>query len=117
MPIHAVHHFNIRAPLAEILALRDFYCNVIGLTLGPRPPFRSAGFWLYAEGAAILHLSVAGDTEFLPDLPERKSALDHVALQCSNLQAIVDKLQKHGVNYELTTVPATNQTQIFLEDP
>ena len=63
MPVHAVHHFNIRAPQAELIVLRDFYSDVVGLSLGPRPPFRSAGFWLYADGVPILHLTAASETE------------------------------------------------------
>lgn len=52
MAVHGIHHFNIRASKDEVIALWDFYCNVLGFTVGPRPPFRSSGFWLYADGDA-----------------------------------------------------------------
>jgi glyoxylase I family protein len=117
MPVHAIHHFNIRAPLEEVLVLRDFYCNVVGLTLGPRPPFRSTGFRLYAEDVAVLHLSVSTVAESLPEVCDRKSAVDHLAFKSSNVQATLDNLREHGVAYELDTVPLLNQTQIFFRDP
>ena len=28
--------------------LRDFYRDVVGLTVGDRPPFRRFGYWLYS---------------------------------------------------------------------
>jgi catechol-2,3-dioxygenase len=117
MSVHAIHHFNIRAPLEELLVLRDFYCDVIGLTLGPRPPFRSTGFWLYADGMAVLHLTATSETESLPPLRDRKSAADHIAFRSSNLQATLKKLREHGVAYALDTVPSLNEMQVFFKDP
>lgn len=117
MPVHAVHHFNIRAPAAELRVLRDFYCDVIGLSEGFRPPFRSSGFWLYADGVAVLHLSAMSNGETLPDVSQRRSALDHVALRCSGLESILARLDGCGIAYSITEVPLVGQTQVFLKDP
>ena len=68
-------HVNIRAPQALIEDVRAFYRDVIGLREGPRPPFRSRGYWLYAGGRDVLHLTVDPGAE-------RASGdgwLDHVA--------------------------------------
>ena len=37
MPVVAFNHFNLRAPLALTDALRDFYVDVVGLSVGWRP--------------------------------------------------------------------------------
>lgn len=117
MAVHSLHHFNIRASHAELLILCDFYCNVIGLTLGPRPPFRSSGFWLYADGVPILHLTVASASEFLPEVPDRRSAADHIAFRCSDLEAMVARLRERGVVHSVDRVPLVDEVQIFCRDP
>jgi catechol 2,3-dioxygenase-like lactoylglutathione lyase family enzyme len=55
--ITGLNHINLRAPAALLATLRDFYRDMLGLTVGPRPAFDSEGYWLYAGGQAILHLS------------------------------------------------------------
>jgi len=117
MAVHCLHHFNIRSSQAELLVLRDFYCDVIGLALGPRPPFRSAAFWLYADGVPVLHLTAAAASESLPAVAERHSAADHIAFRCSDLEGTLERLRQHGVVHSIDSVPLVNQVQIFLRDP
>ena len=62
MTIEAIHHVNIRAPATHIAKLKDFYCEVVGLSDGWRPPFESRGHWLYAGTQPVVHL-VEGDDE------------------------------------------------------
>ena len=38
MPTLGFSHYNLRAPLALVEELRGFYCDVVGLSVGPRPP-------------------------------------------------------------------------------
>lgn len=42
--------------------MKDFLCDVIGLRVGERPPFRFPGYRLYGAGdeAAIVHLIGGG---------------------------------------------------------
>jgi catechol-2,3-dioxygenase len=117
MPLVAVHHFNIRASAHELQGVRDFYCKVLGFEQGPRPPFRSPGHWLYVAGRPILHLSEMHDGERLVEVSQRQCALDHIAFQCTDLEAMVARLKENGVKYFVEEVPLVNQTQIFLEDP
>ncbi|HEX7648611.1 MAG TPA: VOC family protein [Noviherbaspirillum sp.] len=111
----AFNHFNLRAPRELLDALRDFYRDVVGLQPGPRPSFRSFGYWLYLGGQPILHLSEAG-----PD--ERRvtgvaTAFDHVAFTCVDRSATEDRLKRMGVAYETAQVPGTPQVQLFINDP
>ena len=117
MPVHAIHHFNIRAAQRELVGLRDFYCRVVGLEPGPRPPFRSAGFWLYADGEPVLHLTEAPETEFLPPVGERRSAADHIAFRASDLQATLTRLRESGIPWTIDTVPNLHEIQVFFQDP
>ena len=59
MPVHAFDHYNLRAPRALLDELCAFYRDVVGLTVGERPPFRRFGYWLYAGVRPVLHLGEA----------------------------------------------------------
>ena len=117
MPIDAIHHVNLRAPADELKTLRDFYCAVLGLTEGPRPPFRSAGYWLYADGHPIVHLSEMRSGETLVEVSQRQSAFDHVAFRCTDLEGTLARLKERGIRHLLEKVPLVRQTQVFFEDP
>jgi catechol-2,3-dioxygenase len=117
MAIHSLHHFNIRSTHDEVMVLREFYCSVIGLKLGPRPEFRSSGFWLYADDQPVLHLTIAPDSESLPDVAHRHSAAGHIAFRCSDLNDALARLRRHDVPHYVAEVPSSKEVQIFLRDP
>jgi catechol 2,3-dioxygenase-like lactoylglutathione lyase family enzyme len=99
MAVTGMHHFNIRVSQAEIGALKSFYCDILGFRVGPRPPFQSAGFWLYAGQLPVLHLtqmnsgeiSAPGSPNSLPDVLERRSAIDHVALAADGVMDLTSR--------------------------
>jgi catechol-2,3-dioxygenase len=115
MPITALNHYNFRAPRALLDRLRDFYCGIVGLTEGERPPFRSFGYWLYAGGQPILHLAESSAEEIRE--PTAKNTLDHVAFTCTGRQEMEAHLVASGVPYRVAEVPQTKQVQLFLNDP
>jgi catechol-2,3-dioxygenase len=108
-------HYNLRAPRALLEQLRAFYCDVVGLEVGVRPPFRSFGYWLYAGGKDILHLS-----ECKPDEHREthvQGTFDHVAFACAGRAAMENRLRQLGIPYEVAQVPQTGQAQLFFSDP
>jgi catechol 2,3-dioxygenase-like lactoylglutathione lyase family enzyme len=110
MRVRRIDHYNIAAPLPVIEACRRFYTEVLGLVEGHRPPFRSTGFWLYADDHPVMHLVVSAR--------ERPAAsTDHVAFACEDYDSAVEALRQHGVAFEEDDVPLTDQRQIFLTDP
>lgn len=115
MPVKGFSHFNLRAPRALLEELRAFYCDVVGLEVGLRPPFRSFGYWLYAGGYPILHLSEAGPSENRPVQPF--GTFDHAAFRCTGQAQYEQELKRRGIPYRVASVPATQQVQIFLTDP
>lgn len=115
MPVAGLNHFNLRASRALLDELRRFYIEVIGLEDGPRPPFRSHGYWLYAQGRDILHLTEAGPDE--ARMPHARTTFDHIALTCTDPDAAEARLRRHGIDYAVDDVPLTSQKQVFLRDP
>ena len=115
MTVKNIDHFNIRASEPLLEELREFYCDLIGLSEGFRPPFEEVGYWLYAGDLAILHLSVAGSDE--NQLSHVESTLNHVALECSGKSVFEERLDENAIPYEYANVPGTTVEQIFLKDP
>src|SRR5580704_5029627 len=114
MPVDGFSHYNLRAPRALLEELCAFYADVIGLTVGPRPPFASFGYWLYAGGEPVLHLSEARPGSEQSLVP---STFDHAAFRCSDRAGFERLLSARGVHYSATRVPLTQQVQLFLSDP
>ena len=115
MTVHGFNHYNLLAPRALLDTLRDFYCSVVGLVEGERPPFRSFGYWLYAGGRDVLHLSETRPGEIRAT--GVATTFDHVALTCSGFTETEAHLKQLGVTYRISEVPLTGQRQIFIHDP
>jgi catechol-2,3-dioxygenase len=113
--IHRIDHYNLRAPREVLDRLRDWYRDAVGLAVGDRPPLNHFGYWLYADGRAVLHLSEAGAGESRP-VPGT-GTFDHVAFACEGLAETRARLEALGIALRMAKVPRTGQTQIFLKDP
>ena len=115
MPALSLNHINIRAPLALLNQLRDFYCDVLGLQVGDRPVVSSQGYWLYANEHALIHLSVSSPEELRQI--NTSTTLDHVAFTCTNLAAMSDTLQQLQIAFRHNAVPDSATRQLFFRDP
>lgn len=115
MKILDIDHYNLRAESELLDELRDFYCTIVGLSVGKRPTLRSSGYWLYAGNKAVLHLSQTRPDEIRQS--RVKGTFDHVAFACLDLQAFEAHLNQHGISYRKSQIVDTMQTQLFLSDP
>lgn len=114
--VAGLSHVNLRASAEMIERLRVFYRDVIGLRDGPRPLFRSRGYWMYAGGRDVLHLTVdPAATAAAAAAPT--GCFNHVAFALADLDAARARLVAAGVEYELDEVPSGGTAQVFLHDP
>ena len=115
MPVHGIAHYNFRLERHLMEEVRAFYEKIVGLEVGPRPPFSSFGYWLYAAGRDVLHLS----EERAEDKRRKGSDLtfDHVALESSDWRFHIRVLQESGLQFNEELVPTTGRRQIFFRDP
>ena len=113
--ISGFDHYSLAADRALLDQLRDFYVAVVGLQNGPRPPFQSFGYWLYAGGRDVLHLSEAQPND--PRQENARSTFDHAAFSCTDLDAAVARLLVRSIEYRTAEVPLTGQRQLFFRDP
>jgi catechol 2,3-dioxygenase-like lactoylglutathione lyase family enzyme len=114
MSIHGMNHFTVLS--AALDQTRAFYCDVLGLEVGPRPPMSFPGLWLYADGRPVLH--VMGGKP----LPEpRNGVIDHMAFSASDLQSVVRKLQAQQIKFSLRRAASADfgagDWQLFCRDP
>jgi catechol 2,3-dioxygenase-like lactoylglutathione lyase family enzyme len=117
MPVEMLEHYTIRCGNLE--RTRDFYRDVLGLSVGERPNFPFKGYWLYLGGVPIVHLVDAKESE-TRDGPHRTgdtAALDHIAFRGLDLEATRATLRKHGLGFRENAVPGARIHQIFVPDP
>lgn len=105
-------HATVVTP--ELDTVKHFFCDIVGLTDGERPPFRFDGHWLYHDGKAIIHLIKANSSH-----PPAKvsSRIDHIAFRVENEAAwkqLIAKLQAGNIAYQASEVPATGERQLFV---
>jgi catechol 2,3-dioxygenase-like lactoylglutathione lyase family enzyme len=115
MTTRGLSHINFRAPRDLLDALKDFYCDVIGLEVGARPPFPRFGYWLYAGGQPVVHLYEAGPEE--ARRTDTATTFDHVAFDCDDRGAVEARLRSRSIPFTQALVPASRQLQFFLADP
>lgn len=137
MEIKRIDHYSIRT--LDVEASRRFYTEIIGLKVGPRPPFDFPGVWLYkGEPPADLDnpennygmVHVMGvDTDnpqplvdYMggadPDtLKDSTGALDHIALAVTGRAGMLERCRRSNVSFFERTVPSLGLHQVFIKDP
>ena len=117
--ITGLHHINLRAPPDLLVTLRDFYRDVLGLEPGPRPDFGSPGYWLYAGGHPVVHLSTQRADEAVrgPVNPAAPTTFDHTAFHGTDPTATAAHLRVLDVPFHESRSPVTGQHQFFFQDP
>ena len=119
MPAQSLNHYTIMA--RDLEATKNFYRDVVGLTVGDRPPLTFPGYWLYCAGVPTVHLLgyraedpvIADGTSY----PAKTGRLDHIAFSCVDLKGMRANLKTRGIKYDERVLPRLNMTQLFYLDP
>ena len=112
--ILSINHIQLVAEKDLVIQLRDFYCNVVGLSEGFRPAFERFGFWLYIGDKDVLHLITPKEGE---NRSTQKSSYDHVAFKTDHYHEVLKKLKRLNIPFDEKTIPGMAAHQIFLRDP
>ncbi|WP_416471531.1 VOC family protein, partial [Staphylococcus aureus] len=75
-------HVNFRTDRDTMHLLRDFYCDVLGLTVGKRVASTTYGYWLYIGKQAVVHLAEYKTAE--PPQLHVHGTYDHVSFNCND---------------------------------
>jgi len=123
MTIKRLDHYFIYSRSLDRTA--DFYSNILGLELGPRPDFDFAGSWFYLDGVPVVHAGTADFAGGYPDngvkdkshLKNGTGRLDHIAFRADNIQEFKDRLTKAEIDFHTQELKDFNLTQLFVKDP
>ena len=116
MAISELNHINIRTDKME--ETKDFFVDIVGLSIGCRPDFDSHGYWLYCGDVAIVHLSLSdpdGDPRTIA--AGRGEGLDHIGLSAHDLSGTEKTLAANDVTYKKCLAGGGRLVQVFFHDP
>ena len=118
MPIKKLEHYTIRCTSME--RTREFYCDVLGLEVGDRPPLPFKGYWLYIGDTPVVHLLDKAEAEAAagegPRLGKDTAALDHIAFLGDDIEATRAALRARDLQFHEMAFPGV-MLQIFVADP
>lgn len=111
MAVTGLDHYALLT--SDVEKTTRFYTDVVGLEVGFRPKMTFEGVWLYAGGEPIVHI-ISGKP-----IPGRETgAVDHLALKAvGDVDASLENIKKHGVEYTMRVLERTGVTQVFFRDP
>jgi catechol 2,3-dioxygenase-like lactoylglutathione lyase family enzyme len=104
----------------DLDATKTLYCNVLGFEVGERPSLPFAGYWLYADGVACVHIAERASYEAQCarlGLSAKASPVDHVAFETDGYDRVLERLQAAGVEVTTNAVPGSGVRQLFFDDP
>lgn len=121
MKLNALDHVNIITDDLEGTA--RFFAEMFDLDVrnGPEPLPPELVQWLYDDsGRAIFHIN----SKDMQQAFQRETqsgpttgAIHHVALDCSDHQAFITRLETYGIDYRLNDIPSINLKQLFFSEP
>ena len=123
MPVTELNHYLIRAN--DLERTKDFYVNVLGFEVMPRPNFPFPGYWLGINGKIQVHMGQAGvpnsDLYYLGS-PKNASknnsgVIDHIAFLATDPGGFVKRLKEMGVPVRPRSLPEAELFQLFIKDP
>ena len=111
MALLYLDHVNLRT--GNLAGMTEFYCNVLGLRLGPRPAFAFAGAWLYCGERPVVHLVEVDQTP----TPGSALRLEHFAFSADGFEELADALTRANVEHRVSKLVGSETRQINLRDP
>ena len=123
MPVTELNHYLIRANNLE--RAKDFYCEVLGFEVMPRPDFPFPGYWLGVNGKIQVHMAQAGvPNAELYYLGSPKNAatgnsgvIDHVAFVATEPAQFIKRFKELGIGCRPRSLPESQLYQLFIKDP
>lgn len=122
MGVETLDHVNIVTD--DLAATVAFYRDLLGLDPRdpPAPLEPELIQWMYdAGGRPILHLvdRVRNDRKggYTNKVGGQTGSVDHVALNCTGLEAMRARLDAAGIDYRMSGISGIGLVQLFVRDP
>ena len=119
MPAMSLNHYTILA--RDLEATKDFYTDVVGLSVGDRPPLGFPGYWLYCGGVPTVHLIGPRAGERADPGRSKRSGEDRPAgphrLLLRGAEGHEGQPGGAPIKFDERVLPRLNMTQLFYYDP
>lgn len=123
MPLLEIEHFLVLS--SDIETTKDFYRDALGFTVGFRPQLAFPGYWLYLADTPCIHIAERESYDrYLTTLglppsehSDRTGPVDHIAFNCSQYDAQVERFENLGISYTRDTLNDIGLRQLFAFDP
>jgi len=121
--LRKLEHFLVLTD--DIEKTKDFYCDALGLKVGFRPELEFPGYWVYLDDVPAVHIAdheayIVWTKEVgipISSGPPGTGALDHIAFNAENFDAVRGDLEAKGYTLSHNILPEIRLKQIFLADP
>ena len=114
MTVERLDHMTIRC--VDLERTRTFYCDALGLKVGPRPDIPIPGYWLYCNDIPLVHIVGGEIAEGAPKKPETRG-FDHIAFRVSDPTPIIAALKARDIPFQDRSLPDFNLRQLVVHDP
>jgi catechol 2,3-dioxygenase-like lactoylglutathione lyase family enzyme len=123
MALTGMEHYLVLT--SDLDATRDFYQDALGMAQGFRPQLGFPGYWMYIGATAVIHIAewntytAHSNGKDIPVTRPAAStgAFDHVAFNAEGFEAVVARLDRHGVKPARNLVSKSGMRQLFVFDP
>ncbi|HTT01146.1 MAG TPA: VOC family protein [Steroidobacteraceae bacterium] len=123
MPLTKMEHYLVLTD--DLEQTRQFYCEALGMHVGPRPPLEFPGFWLYVGDTPCIHVAewetytAHSHKQGIPVSTRGAGtgSLDHIAFNADDFEEVLARLERQGIKPGKNIVRGTPLRQLFLRDP
>ncbi len=123
MALTELNHYFVRAN--DLERSKDFYVDVLGFEVMPRPNFPFPGYWLGINGKIQVHMGPAGienqDLYYLGTpkhaATDNSGVVDHIAFLASEPEEFVKRFKRLGMDYRPRSMRESELFQLFIKDP
>jgi catechol 2,3-dioxygenase-like lactoylglutathione lyase family enzyme len=123
MPLAHIEHYLVLTD--DLEGTRKFYCNGLGMRVGPRPPLGFPGYWLYVGDVPCIHVAEwesyrvysTGAGIGISTRTTGTGPVDHIAFNGTDFESIESALIAHGVKFAVNEVRGAMLRQLFVHDP
>lgn len=123
MPLTELNHYLVRTNNLE--RARQFYCDVLGFEVMPRPDFPFPGYWLGVNGKICVHMAPHGvpnqELYYLGSTPksatDNSGVVDHVAFLATDPEKFAQHFDELGLAARKRYFPEFQLFQMFVKDP
>jgi catechol 2,3-dioxygenase-like lactoylglutathione lyase family enzyme len=123
MPLTQLEHYLVLTDNLD--ETRNFYCQALGFSEGPRPALGFPGYWLYLGDIPCIHIAEwlsyrAHSMAAGIPVSERAAGtgpVDHIAFNADDCAAVQAALHAYGAKFTVNEVAGAGLTQLFLADP